>query len=73
MVETGGEFWERHLLFRDYLKENPKTAAEYALLKKKLARRQWKDTNDYAEAKTQFVKGVEEQAWVRKKPPVKLG
>jgi len=68
MVETSGEFWERHLLFRDYLRENPKIAAEYALLKKKLARHQWKDTNDYAEAKTQFIKGVEKQAWVHKKP-----
>jgi len=68
MVEIGGEFWERHLLFRDYLRENPKIAAEYALLKKKLARHQWKDANDYAEAKTQFIKGVEEQARVRKKP-----
>jgi GrpB-like predicted nucleotidyltransferase (UPF0157 family) len=68
MVEIGSEFWERHLLFRDYLKENPETATEYALLKKKLARHQWKDTNDYAEAKTQFIKGIEEQARERKKP-----
>ncbi len=70
MVEIGGEFWERHLLFRDYLRANPKISAEYALLKKRLARHQWKDTdtNDYVEAKTQFIKGVEKQARVRKKP-----
>jgi len=32
------------------------------LLKKELAKRQWKDTNDYAEAKTQFIRKTEEQA-----------
>jgi len=68
MVEINHEFWERHLLFRDYLRKNPKTAGEYALLKKKLAKRQWKDTNDYTDAKTQFIKGIEEQARARKKP-----
>jgi GrpB-like predicted nucleotidyltransferase (UPF0157 family) len=67
MVETGGKFWERHLLFRDYLRENLETAAKYTLLKKKLVRHQWKDANDYVDAKTQFIKGVEEQARVRKK------
>jgi GrpB-like predicted nucleotidyltransferase (UPF0157 family) len=67
MVETGCEFWERHLLFRDYLRESPETAAEYALLKRRLARHQWKEANDYVEAKTQFIKGIEKQARVRKK------
>lgn len=52
MVEIGSEFWERHLLFRDYLRENPETADEYALLKKSLASRQWKDANNYVDAKT---------------------
>jgi GrpB-like predicted nucleotidyltransferase (UPF0157 family) len=68
MVEIGGKFWERHLLFRDYLRENPETADEYAMLKKKLAIRQWKDANDYVDAKTQFIKRVEEQTRARKKP-----
>ncbi len=62
MVEINSPFWERHLLFRDYLRENPEVATEYGLLKKELAKCQWKDTNDYAEAKTQFIRKTEEQA-----------
>ena len=64
MVEKGREFWKRHLLFRDYLRENRDVADEYGLLKKKLAERDWKVTNDYAQAKTDFIRGVEEQARV---------
>jgi len=66
MVEVDSPFWERHSLFRDYLRKNPNVAKEYGLLKKKLAKRGWKDTNDYADAKTQFIRKVEEQARGRK-------
>ena len=62
MVETGSEFWERHLLFRDYLRENPDIANEYAALKKSLAGREWKDGNEYADAKTKFIRSVERKA-----------
>lgn len=44
-----------HLTFRDYLRGNPAKAAEYAALKKRLAP-QFDDVNDYAEAKTDFVR-----------------
>lgn len=62
MVGIGTEFWERHLLFRDYLRRNPGVAAEYAALKKELARREWADVNEYADAKTEFIRGVEREA-----------
>ncbi len=62
MVEVGGEFWRRHLLFRDYLRQNPETADEYAALKKQLAGREWADVNEYADAKTEFIKGIEGKA-----------
>lgn len=52
MTEIAGEFWQRHLLFRDHLRKNPKVAQGYAALKKKLAKRHWNDSNDFAEAKT---------------------
>ena len=61
MVEINSEFWKRHLLFRDYLRENREVAKKYGLLKEELAKQEWKDTNDYAEAKTQFIRKIEEQ------------
>lgn len=62
MVGTDTEFWERTLLFRDYLRQNPGVAAAYAALKKELAQREWEHVNDYAGAKTEFIRGVEREA-----------
>jgi GrpB-like predicted nucleotidyltransferase (UPF0157 family) len=62
MVEAGSEFWERHLLFRDYLRQNPPAATEYAALKRRLAEREWTDVNEYADAKTEFVRDIESKA-----------
>jgi GrpB-like predicted nucleotidyltransferase (UPF0157 family) len=62
MVAVGCEFWERLLLFRDFLRRNPEVAAKYASLKKELAGREWGDVDEYADAKTEFVKEVEEEA-----------
>jgi GrpB-like predicted nucleotidyltransferase (UPF0157 family) len=61
LVEKNCEFWERHLAFRDYLRVNPKVAQEYELLKRKLAP-QFRDGNEYAAAKTDFIKGIETKA-----------
>jgi GrpB-like predicted nucleotidyltransferase (UPF0157 family) len=60
-VAVGSEFWERHLLFRDYLRTNPDVAEEYARLKRDLAP-QFIATNDYAEAKTEFIQSIETRA-----------
>ncbi|MCK5225218.1 MAG: GrpB family protein [Planctomycetes bacterium] len=59
MTGIDNEFWQRHLLFRNYLRGNSETAKEYAALKKELAKQDWEDSNDFAEAKTEFVKKVE--------------
>lgn len=62
MVETGCEFWERHLLFRDYLRSHPEAAQAYAAHKQQLALREWQDVNEYAYAKTEFILKLEKQA-----------
>ncbi len=62
MVEIGSEFWQRHLLFRDYLRTNAQAVQEYADLKKSLAMREWQDRNEYTDAKTEFIKNTEQQA-----------
>lgn len=54
--------WKTNLLFRDYLRQDPQTRDEYAKLKKDLARREWNESNDYAEAKTDFIRSIEKKA-----------
>jgi GrpB-like predicted nucleotidyltransferase (UPF0157 family) len=62
MVETDSEFWIRHIAFRDYLRKNPEELMNYYLLKKELAQKEWKDGNEYANAKTEFIRRIERKA-----------
>jgi GrpB-like predicted nucleotidyltransferase (UPF0157 family) len=61
LVEKGSDFWQRHLLFRDYLRAHPDRAREYEQLKRRLAP-QFSDVNDYAQAKNEFIRATEEIA-----------
>lgn len=51
-------FWHRHINFRDYLRNNPLAAKDYEHLKRALAE-QHTDTQEYARAKTDFIKSIE--------------
>lgn len=66
VVEYGGEAERRTLAFRDYLREHPDAAAEYAALKHDLARRYPLNgalsREQYAAAKTRFVEAILERA-----------
>ncbi|MFQ5918735.1 MAG: GrpB family protein [Thermoplasmata archaeon] len=62
MVETASDFWQRHLLFRDYLRTHDETAREYEGLKRRLAREYGTDREAYTEAKTAFIAPVVERA-----------
>jgi GrpB-like predicted nucleotidyltransferase (UPF0157 family) len=53
LVEINSDFWNRHLLFRDYLRTHPEDAKQYEQLKQELAKK-FSDTNLYAEAKNEF-------------------
>ena len=58
MIELTSEFWERHLLFRDYLRSHPDVAQQYYQLKKELAARYGSDREAYAGAKTPFIESI---------------
>lgn len=60
MVEPEGEFYERHLRFRDYLRSHPEAVAEYEALKKRLADEHGSDMDGYTDAKSDFIRGIEE-------------
>ena len=67
LVQNGGQFWERHILFRDFLRKNEIIKNEYASLKRQLGQKDWIDGNEYAGAKTGFIKAIEERAKQEKK------
>lgn len=58
MVEQGSDFWDRHILFRDYLREHPQEAKEYYRLKVRLAAQFGDDRLGYTEAKTEFIESA---------------
>ena len=73
MVEQGGNFWQRHLLFRDFLRAHPEEAEEYYLLKMELAARLGHDRDGYTDAKTPFIESVVARARLGQRPGPGLG
>jgi GrpB-like predicted nucleotidyltransferase (UPF0157 family)/catechol 2,3-dioxygenase-like lactoylglutathione lyase family enzyme len=62
LVEFNGSFWRRHILFRNYLREFDDVRDEYFNLKRTLSEKEWDDSNDYAFAKTEFIRRMEKEA-----------
>lgn len=62
MVETASEFWERHRLFRDYLRDHPAVAQQYEALKRELAEAYRHDVERYGAGKSRFIEAIEERA-----------
>ena len=59
---TGSPPWIDYLAFRDHLRTHPKSAAEYAALKRELAEAHGRDRVGYTDAKTDFVHACLEAA-----------
>jgi GrpB-like predicted nucleotidyltransferase (UPF0157 family) len=61
--------YERHIAFRDYLRAHPHEAAAYEQVKRGLID-QFDSVNDYADAKSDFIKPCEQRAlaWKRSLP-----
>ena len=58
----GADEIERSLRLRDHLRTNRADREAYAALKRELAARgEWRDTNDYADAKGPFIRGLLER------------
>lgn len=62
MIETNHEFFERHILFRDYLRKHESARDEYAELKKQLADKFVNKREEYVEGKSDFIKKIERLA-----------
>jgi GrpB-like predicted nucleotidyltransferase (UPF0157 family) len=59
---ANGEF-QKHVLFRDYMRAHPDDAREYESLKRELAAR-YDEVGTYAENKTEYVQGILSKAQV---------
>ncbi len=66
MVEVKSEFWENHLLFRDYLRAHPEVAQKYHELKRELAAKYRFNRPAYTDAKAPFIEAVLAQACAEK-------
>lgn len=62
LVNFQSAWWQRHILFRDYLRKNPAQADAYANHKQVLAK-QFNDTNQYALAKNEFCRAIDKLAY----------
>lgn len=58
MVVWQGDLWKRHLLFRDYLRDNPEVARQYADLKRRLAVKYSNDRKMYTDSKMEFISNI---------------
>jgi GrpB-like predicted nucleotidyltransferase (UPF0157 family) len=58
MNEVGSRDWQNQILFRDYLRQHPETAAEYAALKMRLARQYERNRDSYLAEKAPFIEEV---------------
>lgn len=62
VVEVGGWWGQRDLMFRDYLRAHPDEAARYEAVKRELAARFAGRVQAYADAKTDYITGVHAKA-----------
>lgn len=58
VTEFGSPFWNKQLLFRDYLLNNPTYAKEYQDLKERLLKRSENDRGTYTSGKTEFIEKI---------------
>lgn len=62
IAERGGRFLLENVTFRDYLRDHPDVAEEYAALKREAAAEHPDDRDPYTEAKAPFVEAILERA-----------
>ncbi len=58
LVYQKSHFWRRHILFRNILRTNPVIKENYFKLKMELSALEWKNSNEYAKAKSAFIESV---------------
>lgn len=62
MVEKESSFWERHILFRDYLRSHPDDVKKYNTLKESLILEFPSDRQGYSKGKENFIAEIVKKA-----------
>ncbi len=62
LMKFRSETWKRHILFRDFLRNNREAALKYGELKRRLAAEHSFDRESYTKAKTGFITSVVNEA-----------
>jgi GrpB-like predicted nucleotidyltransferase (UPF0157 family) len=68
-MEFNSFHWQRHIAFREYIKEFPDICLKYQQLKMQLSGLHWADGNEYNAAKEEFILSVQQKAmewWIKK-------
>ena len=68
LVPIGSRLWTERLAFRDVLRRDSSTAADYATLKQRLAKQYKFDREGYTDAKAPFIRRVVALALGRDRP-----
>ncbi len=58
VCDAGSDWERRHLCFRDRLRQSEADRSLYEAAKRRLASREWADTNDYADAKSGVIEEI---------------
>jgi GrpB-like predicted nucleotidyltransferase (UPF0157 family) len=58
LTQMDSDFWQEHILFRDYLINHPDLANEYQKLKEKLGKEYSSERAKYTESKAEFIKNI---------------
>jgi GrpB-like predicted nucleotidyltransferase (UPF0157 family) len=61
-MKFGSGTWDRHVLFRDFLRNRPDVVQRYDSLKRELASKYGFDREGYTNAKTKFIASVVAEA-----------
>lgn len=61
-VPINSDWWNDHLLFRNYLRANEEARQKYQAEKMLLSLREWESVPDYAGAKTRIIDELKEEA-----------
>lgn len=61
MVMKDGQFWKRHLYYRDELRNSRELRLQYERLRVELSKEHWPPGNEFVAIKSDFIRMVEEE------------